>query len=74
MMHDYLNLEGIYVSKPTVYRYMKELGIEAIINKKKPLYIKGKAHKIFGNIINRNFNVGHTPFFSRNRIIEKIKP
>ena len=57
MMHDYLNLEGIYVSKPTVYRYMKELGIEAIINKKKPLYIKGKAHKIFGNIINRNFNV-----------------
>ncbi|WP_371926460.1 IS3 family transposase, partial [Sebaldella sp. S0638] len=48
MMHDYLNLEGIYVSKSTVYRYMKELGIEAIINKKKPLYIKGKAHKIFG--------------------------
>lgn len=57
MMHDYLNLEGILVSKSTVYRYMKELGIKAIINKKKPLYIKGKAHKIFENIINRNFNV-----------------
>ena len=24
MMHDYLNLEGIYVSKSTIYRYMKE--------------------------------------------------
>ena len=56
MMHDYLNLEGILVSKSTVYRYMKELGIKAIINKRKPLYMKRKTHKIFENIINRNFN------------------
>ena len=42
-------------SKPTVYKYMKELGIRSVIMRKKPSYKKGLQHKLFKNLLNRDF-------------------
>lgn len=45
----------IIISKHTVYKYMKELGIRSIVMRKRPAYIRGKAHKIFTNLVDRKF-------------------
>ena len=58
MMNDYLKQQGIIRSNPTIYSYMKELGIKAIVRPKKSAYIKGGiANKIYPNLLNRNFQM-----------------
>lgn len=34
---------------------MKELGLKSVIMRKKPPYLKGTAHKVFPNLLNRDF-------------------
>lgn len=36
---------------------MKELGLRSITRRKKPDYKKGKAHKVYPNLLNQNFVV-----------------
>ena len=57
MMAAYLRLKGIYYSEQTIYKYMKELGLRSIVRRKKPYYIKGNTHKVFPNLLNRDFDV-----------------
>lgn len=57
MMNDYLKGQDIIRSNPTIYNYMKELGLKAIVRRKKPSYVRGTANKIFPNLLNRKFNV-----------------
>jgi transposase InsO family protein len=57
MMTDYLALDGIFRSYPTIYSYMGELGLKSIVRRKKPGYTKGTAHKVFPDLLNQNFNV-----------------
>lgn len=42
-------------SKPTIYKYMKVLGIRSVIMRKKPVYQKGIYHKRFENSLKREF-------------------
>ncbi len=54
----FLKRYGYNISKTTVHKYMnKDLGLSSIIMRKKPRYIKGSSHKIFNNLIDRDFNV-----------------
>lgn len=40
MICDLINKRGISISYPTVYKYMKELNLKAIINRRKsPIYV-----------------------------------
>lgn len=55
-MRLYLAKEGIHMSRLTSHRYMKNLGLKSIVRRRKPDYVKGKAHKIFPNILNRDFS------------------
>ncbi len=34
---------------------IKELGLTSIVKRKKPGYVKGKAHKIFPNLVKQEF-------------------
>jgi putative transposase len=44
------------ISKATVHKYMnKELKKYSIVFRKRPGYVKGKAHKVFPNLLKRNF-------------------
>ncbi len=55
-MQVYLRREGIVISRPTVHRYMnRELGLLAVVRRRKPNYCKGHAHKIFPNLLQQNF-------------------
>ncbi|MEG2584483.1 MAG: IS3 family transposase [Oscillospiraceae bacterium] len=54
MMADELKKYGIYLSKNTIYFYMKELKLKSI-TRQKYIYKKGEAHKIFANLLNRDF-------------------
>jgi putative transposase len=38
---------------------MRELGLQAIVRRRKPTYVKGKAHKVFPNLLNQQFYVDH---------------
>lgn len=52
----FLKREGIVLSKTTIHKYMnKELGLKSICRRKKSAYKKGYAHRIFPNLIDRNF-------------------
>jgi putative transposase len=55
MINTLLERKRIIVSKLTVYKYMKELGIRSIVMKKRPSYLRRKAHKVFPKLINRKF-------------------
>lgn len=56
-MRIYLEREGIKYSATTIHKYMnKELGLHSIARKSKPKYIKGKSHKVFLNLIDRDFH------------------
>ncbi len=56
MMKVYLERAGYYLSRLTVHRYMNtELGLKSITRRKKPDYPHGKAHKIFENKLNQDF-------------------
>lgn len=50
-----MRLQGINISDNTVYSYMKQLGLQAIIMRKKPDYVYGKKHYLYDNLINRDF-------------------
>ena len=56
MLTSYLAKEGFKLSFLTTYKYMKELQIQSIVRKRKPAYVKGVSHKIFENLLNRNFS------------------
>lgn len=51
----YLAQDGYHISPLTCHRYMRAMGMRSIVRRKKPDYVKGHAHKIFANIVNRNF-------------------
>ena len=57
MMRNYLVLENVIYSYATIFKYMHELGLQSIVRRKKPEYKKGKANKVFSNLVNREFNV-----------------
>ncbi len=50
-----LEKEKINLSLLTVHKYMKELNIKSVAFRKKLNYVKGKPHKVFENLINRDF-------------------
>lgn len=55
-MRVYLARKGMFLSSLTVHKYMNtELKLFSIVRKKKPDYAKGKAHKVFPNLINQDF-------------------
>lgn len=54
MMTDELKKKSIYLSPNTVHSYMKELGLKSV-TRRKYYYHKGEAHKIFANLLDRNF-------------------
>lgn len=56
MMGDYLRQIGFGYSNQTIRKYMKELGLRSIVRRKKACYVKGTAHKIFPNLLNRVFS------------------
>jgi len=55
MICDLLNRKGIKCSYGTVYSYMREMGIKAIVRRKKQPYKKGYQHHIFDNILGQDF-------------------
>jgi putative transposase len=56
-MNFFLRRKGIKLSNVTVHKYMnKELGLESIVRKKKPVYTKGHSNKIFPNLLKQNFH------------------
>lgn len=55
-MRIFLARKNIHLSKPTVHKYMNsELMLFSIVKRKKPGYSKGKAHKVFDNLLKQNF-------------------
>lgn len=54
MMTDELRKEKIILSPNTVYLYMKSLDIRSV-TRRKYHYERGEAHKVFENLLNRNF-------------------
>lgn len=50
-----MNRQNIDISYATVYSYMREMGIKAIVRCKKQPYKKGHKHRIFDNLVARNF-------------------
>lgn len=57
MMRNLLIPHGFDYCYATIYKYMFELGLKSIVRRKKPGYKKGKANKIFPNLLNQNFDV-----------------
>jgi transposase InsO family protein len=57
MISDLIDRKGLSISYPTSYKYMKELGLSAIINRKKMPYLKGEKHRVYDNLLNGNFHV-----------------
>lgn len=56
-MQIFLARKGIYLSRPTVHKYMnKELGLYSIVMRKKPAYRRGTPHEIFPNLLKQNFD------------------
>ena len=56
-MRVFLSRKKIYLSTTTVHEYMnKELGLMSVVRRKKPNYRKGKAHKVFPNLLQQDFN------------------
>ena len=53
----YLEQKNIYLSSLTVHKYMNwELELSSVVRRKKPGYHKGKAHKVFENLIHQEFS------------------
>lgn len=55
MIADVLRLQGTFISRNTVYSYMRQMNLRAIIMRKKPDYVYGTKHLIYDNLINQNF-------------------
>ena len=59
-MRIYLEREGIFLSYPTVNKYMnKELGLIAIVRRKRKNFHRSREHKVFKNLLNRDFTAPH---------------
>ena len=57
MMQAYLERAGIVLSPLTMHKYRNtELGILSVTRRKRPESHKGKAHKVFPNILERDFD------------------
>ena len=55
-MQVFLARKGIFRSKNTIHRYMnKELHLYCICRRKRPGYRKGHVHRVFPNLVNRDF-------------------
>lgn len=55
-MKIFLSRKNINLSKVTIHKYMNtELGLKSLIMRKKPSYVKGTVHKVFSNLLNREF-------------------
>ena len=57
MINDLLERKEISISYPTSYKYLRELGLSAIINRKKMPYRKGEKHRVYGNLLEGDFYV-----------------
>lgn len=56
-MRVYLQRHQIFLSNQTVHKYMNiELRLRSIVRRKKPSYQKSSAHKIFPDLLQRDFN------------------
>lgn len=56
-MRAFLQREGISLSKTTVHKYMnRELQLHSICRRKRPAYHRRLVHKIFPNLLKRNFS------------------
>ena len=55
MMQKLLIPHGFVLSKVTIHKYMKELGLRSIVRRKKPGYRKGPSHKVFPDLLNQDF-------------------
>ena len=55
-MKVFLGRRDIYLSKTTVHKYMnKEMKLKSICRRKKPNYKKDNAHRLFPNLLKKNF-------------------
>ena len=55
-MREYLERQGIALSALTVHKYMNtDLGLISIVRRKRPEYRRGKPHKVFPNLLERDF-------------------
>ncbi|MBU3210005.1 hypothetical protein KPL28_10260 [Clostridium algidicarnis] len=50
-----LEKQGTNLSLLTVHKYMKVLNLKSISFRKRPNYVKGTSHKVFKNLLNRDF-------------------
>lgn len=50
-----LEKEKINISLLTVHKYMKDLNLKSISFRKRPKYVKGTVHKVFKNLLKRDF-------------------
>lgn len=59
-MRVFLARKNIKLSALTVHHYRNgDLQLYAIVRRRKPDYRKGKAHKVFDNLLNQNFSAEH---------------
>lgn len=57
MMKVYLERQGTTLSALTVHKYMNsELGLRSVTRRKRPGYKRGKAHKVFSNLLEQDFS------------------
>lgn len=56
-MQRYLTQEGYQLSPLTCHYYMSGMRLRSIVRRRKPDYVKGTVHKVFANILNREFSV-----------------
>ena len=56
-MRVYLERKGYPYSLPTIHKYMNvEMGLKSVVRPKRPCSKPGKAHKVFENKLNQDFN------------------
>ena len=56
-MRVYLERKGIVLSALTVHKYMnKILTLKSIVRRKRPGYVRAKAHKVFKNLVEQDFS------------------
>ena len=56
-MQRYLTQEGYQLSPLTCHYYMSGMRLRSIVRRRKPDYVKGTVHKVFANILKREFSV-----------------
>lgn len=48
--------KNIILSNTTVHKYIKKLGLTAIVRRKRQSYLKGKPHRVFPNLGRLDFH------------------